>query len=148
MAVEIVVETDELRGDDVVLDRYTKIVSANVNVEMATVDLAAYDTLTGATLTSTADYEDLMISESDEVPYVALAGRIVGSGGIGDLHIFIAKAKLAGNVALQAQQDTFILPGAQFQGVHEGSVNGIYRLRNFATPTLLDIPLRTTVGGL
>jgi hypothetical protein len=148
MAVEIVVETDELRGDDVVLDRYTKIISATVNLEMATVDLAAYDMLTGATLTSTADYEDLMIGEADEVPYVALAGRIVGSGGVGDLHIFIAKAKLAGNVALQAQQDTFILPAAQFQGVHEGTVNGIYRLRNFASATLLDIPLRTTVGGL
>jgi hypothetical protein len=147
MAVEIVVETDELRGDDVVLDRYTKIVSANVNVEMATVDLEAYDMLTGATLTSTAAYEDLMIAETDEVPYIALAGRIVGSGGVGDLHIFIAKSKLAGNVALQAQQDTFILPGAQFQGVHEGSVNGIYRLRNFASATALAIPLRTAVGG-
>jgi hypothetical protein len=66
---------------------------------------------------------------------------------VGDLHIFIAKAKLAGNVALQAQQDTFILPGATFQGVHEGAVNGIYRLRNFRTPTALAIPLRTAVGG-
>lgn len=148
MSVDIVVETDELRGDDVVLDRYTKIVSADVNVEMATVDLSAYDLLTGATLVSNADYEDLMIGESDEVPYVAMAGRIVGSGGIGDLHIFIPKAKLSGNIALNAQQDTFILPGAQFQGVHEGAANGIYRLRNFRTPTALEIPLRTTVGGL
>src|SRR5688572_29750209 len=74
MSVEIVVETDELRGDDVVLDRYTKIVSANVQVEMATVDLSAYDMMTGATLVSNADYEDLMIAEQDEVPYIAVAG--------------------------------------------------------------------------
>jgi len=148
MAVEIVVETDELRGDDVVLDRYTKIVSANVNVEQATVDLAAYDMMTGSSLVSNGDYEDVVISESEEVPYLALAGRVVGSGGVGDLHIFIPKAKLAGNIALQAQQDTFILPAATFQGVSEGAVNGIYRLRNFASATALEIPLRTTVGGL
>lgn len=148
MGVELVVESDELRGDDVVLDRYTKIVSATVNVEQATVDLTAYDMMTGSTLVSNADYEDVKISESEEVPYIAVAGRIVGSGGVGDLHIFLPKTKMSGNLALNAQLDTFILPGAQFQAVSEGTINGIYRLRNYRTPTALEIPLRTTVGGL
>lgn len=147
-SLELVVESDELRGDDVVLDRYTKIVSANVNVEQATVDLTAYDMMTGSTLVSNADYEDVMISESEEVPYIAVAVRVVGSGGVGDLHMFFPKTKLSGNLALNAQLDTFILPGAQFQAVSEGTINGIYRLRNFRTPTLLTIPLRTAVGGL
>lgn len=148
MSVTLVVETDELRGDDVVIDRYSKIVAADVNVEQATVDLTAYDMLTGGTLVSNADYEDFMIDEDDETPYIAIAGRIVGSGGVGDLHIFLPKCKMSGNLALNAQLDTFILPGAQFQAVHEGPINGIYRLRNFRTPTALAIPLRTAVGGL
>ena len=59
MSVEWVVETDELRGDDVVLDRYTKLVSVTVRIEQASVDLEAADMLIGGTLVSNADYEDL-----------------------------------------------------------------------------------------
>lgn len=148
MSVEWVVETDELRGDDVVLDRYTKLVSVTVRIEQASVDLEAADMLIGGTLVSNADYEDLYIDESDEVPYVALAGRVVGSGGQSDLHIFVPKAKLAGNLQLAAQLDTYMIPQAEFQGVNEGATNGMLRLRKFTAPTALEIPLRTSTGGL
>lgn len=148
MSVTWVVETDELRGDDVVLDRFTKLVSVTVNVEQASVDLEAADMLLGGTLVSNASYEDLSIAESDEVPYIAIAGRVVGSGGTNDLHIFIPKCKLAGNLTLAAQLDTYMIPQAEFQGVHEGAVNGMMRLRKFATATALEIPLRTSTGGL
>ncbi len=148
MNVEWVVETDELRGDDVVLDRYTKLVSVTVNIEQAAVDLEVVDMLMGGTLVSGADYEDLFVAEDDEVPYVALAGRIVGSGGSSDLHVFVPKAKLAGNLRLQAQVDTYMLPSAEFQGVNEGTVNGMLRLRKFTALTGVEIPLRTETGGL
>lgn len=148
MSVEWVVETDELRGDDVVLDRYTKPVSVTVRIEQASVDLEAVDMLMGGTLVSGAAYEDFFVGEDDEVPYVAVAGRIVGSGGSNDLHIFVPKCKLAGNLQLQAQVDTYMLPGAEFQGVNEGATNGMFRLRKFTALTALEIPLRTTTGGL
>jgi len=102
----------------------------------------------GGTLVSGADYEDLFVAEDDEVPYVALAGRIVGSGGSSDLHVFVPKAKLAGNLRLQAQVDTYMLPSAEFQGVNEGTVNGMLRLRKFTALTGVEIPLRTETGGL
>lgn len=148
MSVEWVVETDELRGDDVVLDRYTKLVSVTVNIEQAAVDLEVVDMLMGGTLVSGAAYEDFFIAEDDEVPYVALAGRVVASGGSDDLHIFVPKAKLAGNLQLQAQVDTYMLPSAEFQGVNEGTINGMLRLRKFTALTALEIPLRTSTGGL
>jgi hypothetical protein len=147
MSVEWVVETDELRGDDVVLDRYTKLISVTIRLEQAAVDLEVVDHLIGGTLVSNANYEDLRIAETDEVPFIALAGRIVGSGGTSDLHIFVPKAKLSGNLALSAQLDTYMLPTAEFQGVHEGSVNGMLVLRKFTAATNLDIPLRTSTGG-
>ena len=147
MSVEWVVETDELRGDDVVLDRYTKPVSVTVRIEQAAIDLTVVDMLMGGTLVSGAAYEDFFVSESDEVPYIAIAGRVVGSGGTSDLHIFVPKCKLAGNLQLQAQVDTYMLPGAEFQGVNEGSINGMFRLRKFASSTNLEIPLRTAVGS-
>lgn len=139
-------ETDELMGDDVVLDRFTRLVSVTVSIEQASVDLAVVDMLLGGTLVSDAAYEDFMISESDTVPYVALAGRVMGSGGTNELHIFIPKAKLAGNLQLTAQLSTYMIPQAEFQGVNEGTINGMMRLRKFASATALEIPLKTAVG--
>lgn len=141
-----VVETDELRGDDIVLDRFTKMVSVTVSIQQASVDLIVADMMTGGTLVSNAAYYDLFVADTDEVPYIAIAGRVAGSGGVGDLHFFVPKAKLAGNLGLSAQVDTYMIPQAEFQGVNEGAVNGMLRLRHFFTTTSLEIPLRTAVG--
>jgi len=148
MSVEFQMETDELRGDDVVLDRYTRLVAATFRLSNAAVDLNLLDILLGGTLVSNASYEDFFVGENDDVPYVAIAGRVVGSGGTNDLHIFAPKCKLAGNLQYSAQVDTYLIPQAQFQAVHEGTANGIIRLRNFTAATGLEIPLRTSTGGL
>jgi hypothetical protein len=146
MSIEWVMETDELRGDDVVLDRFSKLVSVTFRLANAAVDLDLLDMLLGGSLVYNANYYDFMVGENDEVPYVAIAGRVVGSGGVGDLHMFVPKAKLAGNLQYSAQLDTYLIPQAQMQGVHEGTANGMLRFRNFVTPTALEIPLRTTTG--
>lgn len=145
MSVALTVETDELRGDDVVLDRYTKVIAADVTIEMATVDLEWIDMVTGGTLVYNANYYDLNVDENDDPPYVGIVGRVVASGGAGDLHIQINKARISGNVQLTAQVGSYMLPGATFQGVADD--NGIYRLRNFTAPTELELPLRTATGG-
>lgn len=140
-------ETDELRGDDQVLDRFTRIISVSLTISHAAVDLEVLDMLMGGTLVSNADYEDFMIGEADEVPYVGLAARVVGSGGASDLHMFIPKAKLSGNLNYAAQLDTYLIPSATFQGVHSGTQHGMMRFRKFPAATALEIPLRTTTGG-
>lgn len=144
-SLELVVETDELRGDDVVLDRDSKIVAVNVSVEVATVDLAWVDMVLGGTLVNNADYYNLDFDENDDPPYVGIAVRVAGSGGTGDLHILVKKARLSSNLALQAQTDTYMTPSATFQGVSDGT--SMYTLRNFTAPTALEIPLRTATGG-
>lgn len=147
-SITINVETDEARGDDVVLDQYSKPISAGVSLEMATVDLALLDIVMGGTLVNNASYYDFKFGEADEIPYVAIAVRVAGSGGTGDLHIFIPKAKLASGLTFQAQLDTYMFPTMDFVGVHEGTLNGIFRHRNYTAPTALAIPLRTATGGL
>jgi len=146
MTLEYVVTTDMLEGDDVVLDRYTRIISATFRLAMASVDLNVLDILLGGTLVSNASYEDFMIGETDEVPYIAVAGRIVGSGGGSDLHIFAPKCKIAGNIQYQAQLNQYLIPAMELQAVYEGSTNGILRQRKFTALTGLEIPLRTTTG--
>lgn len=145
MSLSLVVETDELRGDDVVLDQYSKIIAVDVNIEVATIDLQLFDAIMGGTLVFNGDYYNWDFGGNDDPAYVGIAGRVVGSTPDADLHIFIKKARLSGNLALAAQVDTYMLPSATFRGVDdEGSM---YNLRNFTAATALEIPLRTTTGG-
>jgi hypothetical protein len=145
MSLSLVVESDELRGDDVVLDAFSKIVAAEISIEFATVDLALFDMIMGGTLIQTADYYSWDFGGDDDPPYVGIAGRVVGSGGDGDLHIFIKKARLSSNLALAAQVDTYMLPSATFRGVDDDG--SMFQLMNFTAATALEIPLRTTTGG-
>lgn len=144
MSVELQIESEELRGDDIVLDQYSKLMSATFSLAYASVDLEALDILLGGTLVSNASYEDFLMSQ-DEVPYFAVAGRIVGSGGSNDLHIMAGKCKISGNVAYQAALDTYIIPSMEIKAVYEDTV-GIVRFRNFTALTGLEIPLRTATG--
>lgn len=143
--IDLVVETDELRGDDVVLDRHSNIVAVSVNLEIATVDLDWIDMVLGGTLVFNASYYNLDFDENSDPPYVGIAVRVAGSGGTGDLHIFVKKARISSNLTLQAQLDTYMTPSATFQGVSDGT--SMYQLRNFTAPTALEIPLRTATGG-
>lgn len=144
MSVQLEIESEELRGDDIVLDQFSRLMSATFNLAYASVDLEALDILLGGTLVSNASYEDFLMSQ-DEVPYFAVAGRVVGSGGSNDLHIFSGQCKISGNVEYQAQLDTYIIPSMQIKAVYEDGI-GIVRFRNFTALTGLEIPLRTTTG--
>lgn len=146
MTLEYVLSTDMLEGDDHVLDRYSKLISATFRLSMASVDLNVLDLLLGGTLVSNASYEDFMIGETDEVPYIAVAGRVVGSGGSSDLHTFAAKCKISGNIQYQAQLNQYLIPAMELQAVYEGTQNGIVRQRKFTALTGLEIPLRSTTG--
>lgn len=146
MSLELVVESDQLEGDDVVIDRYTKIVAVNFRFANAVVDPELLGILTGGASSSNADYEDVMIGENASVPYVAMAGRVVGSDAKHDWHVFVPKAKLAGNLQYQAQYGQYTIPQAEFQGVNEGATNGLVRFRIFTDLTELTIPLATSAG--
>ena len=144
-SIALVMDTDELGGDDVILDRFAVIESATVTWEQAAVDLEALDILTGGTLVSNASYEDLVIGKSGENPvYVGLALEIKSSGAH-TLHAFLPKVKFSGNLQFQAQYKQYLLPGAEMQAVYEGETNGIGRLRKFVSATTLTIPLATAV---
>lgn len=147
MSVTWVVETDQAEGDDVVLDRYSKIIAVTVQIEQAAVDLEVLDMISGGTLVSNGNYEDLKLGQDDTLNYVALAGRSASSDGANDLHVFIPKAKISGNLDFTMQYGQYTFPGAEFQGVNEGDVNGMIRFRKFTAATALEIPLRTTTGS-
>lgn len=147
MSVTWVVETDQAEGDDVVLDRFSKIIAVTVNIAQAAVDLELLDIISGGTLVSNASYEDLKLGQDDNIAYVAIAGRSVSSDAANELHVFVPKCKIAGNLDWAMQYGTYTFPAAEFQGVNEGDTNGFIRFRKFTATTALEIPLRTTTGS-
>src|SRR4029077_2432391 len=104
-----VVETDELRGDDVVVDRFTSLVSATITINEASIDMTTFNMILGGILTSTAAYYDFYVSSAVATPYIGIAGRISGSGGR-DVHFLMPKATLSGNLQLNAQVDNYVIP--------------------------------------
>ena len=144
MTLEI--ESDQVEGDDAVLDRFSKVIAANFTFEQAAVDLEVVQMMTGNTLVSNASYEDLTFEENS-MPYLAVAVKVESSSGGKDLHIFLPKCKVSGNLNLQAGYGQYMLPSADFQAVKEGDTNGIGHARKFAASTALEIPLRTTTGS-
>lgn len=145
LTVNLEVQSNQLQGDDVIVDQFAKIIAVTAQAQWGAVDFEVSEIITGATLVSNADYEDLVVGQDDNVPYFAIAGRVVGSNA-GDLHMFLPKVKLAGNYQFQAQQNSYLLPTLDIRGVWEGDINGFIRQRKFASATALEIPLRTTVG--
>lgn len=144
--LELEMETDTLRGDDVDIDQFSKITAAVVRLESGSIDLEAVDMFIGGMLVSNDDYEDLVVGEDDTPPYIGVAGRIVSSAGVVEQHFLVPKARLSGNLTLQAQLDTYMLPQTELRGVNEGATNKIIRFRKFTAPTGLEIPLRTDTG--
>lgn len=142
-------DSDELGGDDAILDRFSKIESATITWEQAAVDLEVLDIITGGTMVSNASYEDLVLGrEADAlIPYVAFAFRVTSSTGP-ELHVFLPKCKFASGLQIQAQYKQYMLPGAELQAVKEGETNGVGRFRKFSAATALEIPLRTSTGGV
>lgn len=142
LTVTLQVQADVLQGDDVHKDRFAKTMGIQARLEYGSVNQQVLSILTGGTLVSNATYEDLLLAD-DSPAYFAIAGRVIGSNS-GDLHIFLPKCKIAGEIAYQAQQNSYLIPSLQIEGVYEGTVNGFGRLRKFVAQTALAIPLATS----
>lgn len=143
--ITLELESAELDGDDVVVDRFSKVKSVMANLAYGSVNQQVLSIFTGGTLVSNAAYEDVLLGQNDNIPYFAIAGRVMGSSILGDLHIFIPKCKISGNLSYKAGYGSYLIPSLDIQGVWEGVVNGFCRMRKFATAATLAIPLATAV---
>lgn len=141
--IEIELETDQLEGDDEVVDRYARIIAATISFQKAFVDFQAISMLIGATLASGTGYDQIRLDGENDPPYVGLAFRVVASDGK-ETHYFFSKAKLSGNLSLTAAYGAYTIPQAEFQAIKDGA-QGTMLGRNFDSTTTLTIPLATAV---
>ncbi len=137
--LNLTLQTGQAEGDDVVLDRFSKIISLNARLSYVSVDQVILSLLTGATLSSGASYERVLFGQADNVPYFAIAARIMGSN-TADMHIFIPKCKISGNLQYQAQYGNYLIPQVDIEGVWEGATNGFGYIDKYAAATELVLP--------
>lgn len=83
----------ELRGDEVILDRYTKIDSIDVQFDHAKVSLDALEVLLGGATVNGTTNQTYTMSGSDLPNYFKLEGQSVYSDA-GDVHIVLYKVKV------------------------------------------------------
>ena len=142
-SIELELETDQLEGDDEVVDRYSRIISATISFEQAYLDYQAMAIVAGGALNSGANYDEWLLDGESDPPYVGLAFRVVASDGK-DNHYFFPKAKLSGNLSLTAAYGSYTTPSAEFQAIKDGA-QGTMRGRAYDATTTLTIPLANTV---
>lgn len=144
-SIELELDTDQLEGDDEVVDRYSRIIAATIGLQKAFVDFQTASLMTGGTFVSGAAYDDFLIDGENDPGFVGLAIKAVASDGQ-ETHYFFPKAKLSGNLSLTLAYGSYLVPQAEFQAIKDG-VAGTMRGRNFASATGLTIPLATAVDA-
>lgn len=137
--VEVVVQADQLEGDDVIKDTIAKITSATATLRYGDVSLAVLERLLGGTLSSGSGYDRLKVGQND-APYFSICGRLKGSAG-GDTHIWLPKCRLSGNLSYAARQNSYLIPEAEITAVHEGDANGVIVIKRHDALTPVSIPL-------
>lgn len=140
-SLELELETDQLEGDDEVIDRYSRVIAVNVSFQQGRVDLEAASELTGGTFDTGADYDQFLLDGENDPPYIGLAFKVRASDGK-EVHYFLPKTKLSGNLSLTAAYGSYTIPQAEFQAIKDGA-QGMLRVRNFDGPATLSIPLAT-----
>lgn len=136
-------EAVELRGDNRVLSVVDQGNTLEWQFEAGGMDLEALEVILGGTAADTgvspAEIRTLQIDGDDPRPYFGFVGVAPADDGVGDLHIFVPKAKATGNFEVTAQDQEFATPTISGRGVHHGT-HGLLKLVQHETATSAAIP--------
>lgn len=131
----------QLEGDDTILASASRAIGGQVRLRFGSVSLAALEVILGqASADSGSDQDTLTIPGGAPMPYFGICGKARAEEGTGDLHVFIPKCKVMGDVTLaQLEYGRFAIPELTVQAVHDETY-GIVALIEHAADTAVAIP--------
>lgn len=136
-------EAAELRGDNKLLSVVDQGNTLEWQFEAGGMDLETLEIILGGTATDTgstpAEIRTLKVNGDDARPYFGFVGVAPSDDGSGDLHIFVPKAKAAGNFELTAQDQEFATPTISGRAVNHDT-HGLIQLIQHETATAAAIP--------
>jgi hypothetical protein len=129
-----------LEGDDIIADAHAKIISATIRCRFGFKDLTVLSTLTGLTETESLPNTKNIIIASQNMPYVAIHGRIDHTSGGGALGIFIPKFKLMEGFELNMQYGQYMTPEVTGLALYDSATYGIGKIITYTTAASVTIP--------
>lgn len=141
MGTVLQVVSANLEGDDKITDSHAQTIGGQVRIRFGSVSMAALEVLLGLTSTASGALQDhLMMSGGDDMPYFGICGKIDGTAGGGDLHVFLPMVKIMEDVTLaQAEYGNYIIPELTAQAIDD-TTYGIINLVEHSTDTDISIP--------
>jgi hypothetical protein len=128
----------QLEGDDQIVDTHTLRISGEITLRISAISLAALEVLTGESSVSGSGKNTLTI-DADNYPYIGLVGIADATQGSGDLHVFIPKCKIMGNLAFKLEYGQYSVPEVTLKAVPDGEY-GICQLIPHSTATVAALP--------
>lgn len=134
----------QLEGDDSITATASRAIGGQVQLRFGSVSLAALEVMLGQAATSSVaspnQVKQLKISGGDTMPYFGIVGQAYAEEGDGDLHVFIPKCKITGDIQLaNLQYGQFAIPEMTIQAVDDATY-GIVNLVEHQTATAVAIP--------
>ncbi len=131
----------QLEGDDAIQASAARAIGGQVRLRFGSISLAALEVILGqASVPSGAAQDNLQIEGGDKMPYFGICGRALAEEGSGDIHVFIPKAKLMGEITLaQLEYGKFAIPEVTVQIVDDATY-GLINLIEHATAADVAIP--------
>lgn len=129
-----------LEGDDEIVDAHAKIISSTIRVRFGFKDLTVLTTLTGLSETESLPDTKSIIIDAQNMPYVAIHGRIDHTAGSGALGIFIPKFKLMEGFELNMQYGQYMTPEISGLALRDSDVYGMGKIITYNTAVSVTIP--------
>lgn len=111
----------ELEGDDAIVARHARAIAGSGSLRFGSVSLPVLELITGRSLQSAGSTPNrkkrIRITGGQDFPYFGLCGKASSDVG-GDIHVFIAKAKIADDFdVFQLEYDKFSIPEVPFEAL-------------------------------
>lgn len=133
-----------LEGDDSITATAARAISSSVQIRFGSISLLALEVMLGNSATSSLStpnaVKGLKVAGGDNMPYFGIVGQAYAEEGQGDIHVFVPKCKITGDVTLaNLQYGQFAIPELTVMAVDDSTYGVIYLVEH-ETATAVVIP--------
>lgn len=110
-----------LTGDDEELAAHAKPLSVELQVQFAFTDLTVFEILTGRTMLTNSDYQQVILQPGVNYPYFAFVAKAEFDDVTGQFELFFPKVKLMNGFSMSFAYGQWMTPQLTCKAVSNGS---------------------------
>lgn len=120
--IQLQTTSAELTGDDVITDRHSKVIAAQVTIRNGSMSMKVLQAILNRDIIESGVDPNLqhdMYITSGEFGYVGIGAKVNGTNGVGDTHFFAPKLKLQDGFELRSEYGQYMIPEITLQAVED-----------------------------